>query len=131
MLNCASPSVAPESPVSSKVTAPHSLLPVALLCLPFQARMKQSLSAGLGWKTAVKIIGKPDGRNLQKGSMLKSADIHGCYVSVLVIKCFGGSWFAAAAWLARILEALGSPLVLPVQWDTALQQQGVDGLCVE
>jgi hypothetical protein len=86
---------------------------------------KQALGIALtlGWQSAVEMVGKPDWQNLQRGanhSLQQAAEKNGCRVSVLVIECLEHPWQGAAAWLARIWEASGSPHVLPEQWQKAV-----------
>jgi hypothetical protein len=83
------------------------------------------IALSLGWEAAVDVVGKPNGRSLQKGAaheLERLADESGCHVDVLIVDTLARPWFGAAAWLARVWEASGSHVVTPRLWDEAVER---------
>jgi hypothetical protein len=51
---------------------------------------------------------------------MQMAEEHGCMVSMLSVKTLQSSWIAPAAWLARVWDQHGRPVIQKEMWDRAL-----------
>jgi hypothetical protein len=89
-----------------------------------------AIAQRLGWERTVWELGGPSGKQMQVIDALtlrRQAEASGCLVSSLLVeerRPFA-KWAGAAAWLARVWEASGRPIISPNEWKMAYEQSSL------